>query len=274
MAGSLGRLWEGVAAEVERLRRAHPAATLYFTGHSKGGALANLAAILARRLWPEARVKAVTFGAARTGDSDFVRSYNEAGIECHRYEVTGDKITDLPPGHLPVGTAHILAPIPPSAAEPADRLRPGADRARGSTVARPPGSCRPLALSRLRLWRECLRAGVPARLALNGSASGAASSARRRWSEPKVGSGIGAQVERLGLVAEPDPDHAPGSPQGLALLDREVTDRPIGIGAGLDPSLEQMLALDDDEPAIGEQDRAGRSDDRRREPSPRRRDGR
>jgi hypothetical protein len=111
LAGSLGRLWEGVAAEVNRLRRTQPAANLYFTGHSKGGALANLAAILARRLWPEAGVKAATFGAARTGEADFVRHYGEAGIDCHRYEVTGDKIPDLPPGLLPVGTLHVLAPI-------------------------------------------------------------------------------------------------------------------------------------------------------------------
>jgi hypothetical protein len=111
LAGSLARLWDGVAAEVTRLRRANPAANLYFTGHSKGGALANLAAMLARRLWPDAGVKVATFGAARTGDSDFASHYREAGIDCHRYEVEGDKITDLPPGHLPVGTRHMLAPI-------------------------------------------------------------------------------------------------------------------------------------------------------------------
>ena len=111
LAASLGRLWKGVAAEIVRLRAAHPAAPLYFTGHSKGGALANLAAVLARRLWPAAAVKVATFGAARTGDPDFALHYRQAGIECHRYEVTGDKITDLPPGHVPVGIPHILAPI-------------------------------------------------------------------------------------------------------------------------------------------------------------------
>ena len=49
--------------------------------------------------------------AARTGDPDFASHYREAGIDCHRYEVTGDKITGLPPGLVPVGTAHILPPI-------------------------------------------------------------------------------------------------------------------------------------------------------------------
>jgi hypothetical protein len=111
LAGSLARLWDRVAAEIVPLRQAHPTADLYFTGHSKGGALANLAAVLARLLWPDAVVKVATFGAARSGDVDFVRHYRESGIDCHRYEVTGDKVPDLPPGHLPVGTPHILAPI-------------------------------------------------------------------------------------------------------------------------------------------------------------------
>jgi len=105
-AGSLTGLWAGVAAAVERLRGGDPAIPLYFTGHSKGGALANLAALCARRTWPEARVKAATFGAPRAGDSDFAQAYQAAGIDCQRYEVRGDLVPDVPPGGVAVGPGH------------------------------------------------------------------------------------------------------------------------------------------------------------------------
>ncbi|HEX6374958.1 MAG TPA: hypothetical protein VFZ91_04480 [Allosphingosinicella sp.] len=111
-AESLARLWPGVAAAIDRLRSDDPAPRLFFTGHSKGGALANLAAACARQVWPSATVKAATFGAPRAGDPDFAREYAAAGIECHRYEVTGDQVPTVPPGTEPVGALHSLEQVP------------------------------------------------------------------------------------------------------------------------------------------------------------------
>ena len=60
------------------------------------------------------------------------------------------------------------------------------------------------------------------------------------------------------LVADPDAqlEEAVG-----ALEQGEVADLAIGIGAGLDPRLEQMLARDEEDPPVGEQDGAGRRDE-------------
>lgn len=105
-ADSLGRLWDRIAIEIDRRRAANPAPHLYFTGHSKGGALANLAALCAHQVWGRAGVKAVTFGAPCVGDGDFARAYLTAGIDCQRYETKGDLVPGFPPGGVPVGVEH------------------------------------------------------------------------------------------------------------------------------------------------------------------------
>jgi hypothetical protein len=114
-AASLDRLWDGIAAAVRSLRGADAAPRLYFTGHSKGGTLANLAALCARRALPAAIVKAATFGAARAGDAVFAEAYRAAGIDCQRYEVAEDLVPGLPPGGTAVGEGHrvALVPFPP-----------------------------------------------------------------------------------------------------------------------------------------------------------------
>jgi hypothetical protein len=105
---------------------------------------------------------------------------------------------------------------------------------------------------------SCLRRGVPARLALSGALGEPLG--EQALEGAKVGAGIGAQVERLRLVAKPDSHRGPAL-LGLAFLDREMAHRAIGIGAGLDPRLEQMLALGEQDPPIGEEDDARRSDE-------------
>lgn len=110
-ARSLHRLWPGVAGAVDALRGGETAFRLYFTGHSKGGALANLAAVRALRSWPSATVATVTFGAARAGDADFASAYQLAGIVCHRYEVKADVVPDVPLAGRAVGALHDIAEI-------------------------------------------------------------------------------------------------------------------------------------------------------------------
>jgi hypothetical protein len=100
-AGSIGRLWDRIAAEVNRLQVESPASHFYFTGHSKGGALANLAAYAARKKWG-VTVKVATIGAPHAGGQVFADAYRDAGIECLRYEAEGDKVPTLPAGR-PIG---------------------------------------------------------------------------------------------------------------------------------------------------------------------------
>ncbi len=110
-AGSLNGLFDDIAAEIDRLRAGEEAIHLYFTGHSKGGAIANLAALCARHILPRATVKAVTFGAPRAGDAVFAEAYRAAGIDCQRFEVAGDPVTGVPPQGVAVGTGHPVASV-------------------------------------------------------------------------------------------------------------------------------------------------------------------
>src|SRR4051794_15878891 len=70
----------------------------------------------------------------------------------------------------------------------------------------------------------------------------------------EIGAGRGAEVQRMLLLAEPDAQRALAG----GFLDGEAPDLAIGIGAGLDLGLEQMLVLDEQDPPGREQHRAGR----------------
>lgn len=107
-AESLASLWDEVAGHIGALAGAEASPRLYFTGHSKGGALANLAAVCAPQIWPGAIVRAVTFGAPRAGDADFADGFRAARIDCRRYEVAEDLVPDVPPGGVPVGTLYAV----------------------------------------------------------------------------------------------------------------------------------------------------------------------
>jgi hypothetical protein len=122
-AASLAGLWPGIANRVDALRSGNAASRLYFTGHSKGGALANLGAYCARRQWPGATVRAATFGAPRAGDIDFAAAYQAEQIVCERYEVSADVVPQIlqgalvrdggpiPHAYKEVGTPHDVALI-------------------------------------------------------------------------------------------------------------------------------------------------------------------
>ncbi|HLX81862.1 MAG TPA: hypothetical protein VKS43_14880, partial [Burkholderiales bacterium] len=69
---------------------------LYITGHSKGGAVANLAA--ARFSLTEGMSPHVcTFAAAHPGDESFAKAYDKAVIDSTRYEYADDIVPHLPP---------------------------------------------------------------------------------------------------------------------------------------------------------------------------------
>ena len=72
--GALDALWPDVANAIP------PGKTLYFTGHSKGGAIANLAAARYQRQHQPALAPVVTtFAAAKPGDRGFQIDYDQHG---------------------------------------------------------------------------------------------------------------------------------------------------------------------------------------------------
>jgi hypothetical protein len=72
---------------------------LFFTGHSMGGALANIAAL--RALEAGLRATAVyTFGGPRTGGQDFFEAYEPLGESTFRLVNGNDIVPAVPPGLL------------------------------------------------------------------------------------------------------------------------------------------------------------------------------
>jgi hypothetical protein len=92
---SLDLLWDDVLAAVE----AQHAATklpVVVTGHSKGGALASLAAM---RLQKDAAITpdVYTFGSPRAGNTLFAKDYNSKILDSWRFENKDDLVPHLPP---------------------------------------------------------------------------------------------------------------------------------------------------------------------------------
>ncbi|MGB8962756.1 MAG: lipase family protein [Pseudonocardiaceae bacterium] len=103
--GSLGSLWAKLLPEVQR--RLAQGGQLYVTGHSKGGAVADLAAM---RLLIERglTVKLFTYAAPHPGNADFAAAFDGhiAGI---RYEYADDIVPFLPPS---LAFRHMFAAVP------------------------------------------------------------------------------------------------------------------------------------------------------------------
>ncbi len=98
---SLDSLWTGTL-EAVRQRQSQSRLPVVLTGHSKGGALARLAAL---RLQQEAEITAsavFTYAAPRTGNADFARDYAQRITSDWRFENTDDIIPHIPPTAAPV----------------------------------------------------------------------------------------------------------------------------------------------------------------------------
>lgn len=95
-SGAVAVLWERVVAEVQRQwLGAAASAPLLVTGHSKGGAMAALAAW---RLVTELKIptRVVTFAAPRTGSAAFRDAYSATVLDHSRYENADDIVPLLP----------------------------------------------------------------------------------------------------------------------------------------------------------------------------------
>ena len=97
---SVSNLWSEVRKRVEAMIESGAPPVLFVTGHSKGGAMAFLAAWrLAREIQSDIMIRVITFAAARPGDTDFANGIlAEPRIKSIRYEIRRDIVPLLPPG--------------------------------------------------------------------------------------------------------------------------------------------------------------------------------
>jgi len=94
---ALDTLWSVMGPTVNAVSAANPLKPIYVTGHSKGGAMANLAALRIKAALPNASVTVTTFAAARPGDAAFQSHYNQAITHSIRFEYRDDVVPHLPP---------------------------------------------------------------------------------------------------------------------------------------------------------------------------------
>lgn len=101
-------VWPGMAQQISAWQKAGKLSAnpkVYVTGHSKGGALAMLAAVkLKAAKLPVTQVE--TFGAPRVGGADFAKRY--AGIDAIRYENDQDLVPHVPLNALELTLAPLL----------------------------------------------------------------------------------------------------------------------------------------------------------------------
>ncbi|MBX7220277.1 MAG: lipase family protein [Blastocatellia bacterium] len=115
---ALNFVWDELLPEViAQLAALGNDARLLITGHSKGGAMAQLAAF--RLAYSQAQIRAAriyTFAAARAGDRVFVQAYNKEFQDVSiRYEFAEDMVPHLPPS---VEFLKLLQGFPEVAKEP------------------------------------------------------------------------------------------------------------------------------------------------------------
>jgi hypothetical protein len=98
---ALNDLWTDMNDVIMPLTSAAPAKPVYVTGHSKGGAMAYLAALrLRNKLPPTTPIYVATFAAARAGDQIFATAYDAALPHSARYEYADDVVPHLPPSDV------------------------------------------------------------------------------------------------------------------------------------------------------------------------------
>lgn len=91
---AVNSLWPDVVAEIERqLAKIPEGSPVYFTGHSKGGGMAPIAAMRWAKLGDDTPVT-ITFAAPKCGDADFAKAF---AWPMTRYEYHNDIVPFLPP---------------------------------------------------------------------------------------------------------------------------------------------------------------------------------
>jgi hypothetical protein len=95
--GAVTALWPDASKEIQRqLGLTKGSTTVYMTGHSKGGAMANIACLK----WAQEtqnRPFVTTFAAPRAGSDDFAAAVNTTIPNFNRFEYGNDIVPHLPP---------------------------------------------------------------------------------------------------------------------------------------------------------------------------------
>ena len=81
---------------------------IYISGHSSGGAIANIASLDLYYLYPNIRINTITFGSPRVANKAFIEEYNKNIKNSIRIVNKNDIIQYLP---LPIIYHHIHKPI-------------------------------------------------------------------------------------------------------------------------------------------------------------------
>jgi len=105
---SVEGLWGGVMTSLKKLWK--PGVPLYVTGHSKGGSLANLAAVRLVQAEKIPPTSVYTFAGARAGDTAFVKNYTLVLPSSWRFENTDDIVPHLPPSLAVLGLLSAVEP--------------------------------------------------------------------------------------------------------------------------------------------------------------------
>lgn len=102
--GALDSIWPEVVQSVTGISEDSGCTRLYFIGHSKGGAMATIAAMRWLVEQPTVdQVNVVTFGSPRTGNQAFATFYdNHPLIRHHRFEFGFDLVPHLPLTSIPL----------------------------------------------------------------------------------------------------------------------------------------------------------------------------
>lgn len=95
-AEAVDNLWDKLAGAIAPLVSQQPTLPVCFTGHSKGGAMAHIAAVRFKRASPSQKVLVCTFAAPKAGDSNFVGVFNAAVADSRRYEYGNDIVPHVP----------------------------------------------------------------------------------------------------------------------------------------------------------------------------------
>ena len=100
--GTLDALWTDVSAEVARQLAASPVKRLAITGHSKGGAVAHLAAarFAVSGIVHGTDITVRSYEGAHAGDQAFADSYGRLVPDVVRYEHADDLVPHVPPSLL------------------------------------------------------------------------------------------------------------------------------------------------------------------------------